>query len=224
MYFQTIVKQRRAKNRILQLKDGDGNITDNLNEIENILHSHFESNCEDCSFRSVDKILEELQNLNIPTSRDEQNLSLNKPISYFEIECAVFQIGAHKALGPDGIPAFFFHVFWDIVKEDVTRVVQAFFHSSSLFKSLNHSYIVLIPKKPFLNEVSHFRPISLCNVIYKVISKVMVNRLKPVMDSLITPYQNAFIQGRNIFDNILLAHEIMDTLKKKKGKKFSLEL
>jgi len=58
-------------------------------------------------------------------------------------------------------------------------------------------------------------------VIYKVISKVMVNRLKPVMDNLITPYQNAFIQGRNISDNILLAHEIMDALKKKKGKKFS---
>ena len=90
-YFQTIVKQRRAKNRILQLTDGDGNITDNLNEIENILHSHFESNYEDRSFRSVDNILEELQNLNIPTLTDKQNLSLNKPISDFEIECAVFK-------------------------------------------------------------------------------------------------------------------------------------
>ena len=69
------------------------------------------------------------------------------------------------------------------MKEDVTRAVQAFFHSGSLFKPLNHSYIFLIPKKPFPDEVSHFRPISLCNVIYKVISKVMVNRLKPVMDS-----------------------------------------
>ena len=182
-YFQTIVKQKRAKDRILQLKDGDGNITDNLNEIENILHSHFESNYEDISFRSVDDILEELQNLNIPTLTDEQNLSLNKPISDFEIECAVFQIGAHRAPSPDGILAFFFLVFWDIVKEDVTRAIQAFFHSGSLFKPLNHSYIVLIPKKPFPDEVSHFRPISLYNVIYKMMSKVMVNRLKPVMDS-----------------------------------------
>ena len=59
-YFQTIVKQRRAKNRILQLKDGDGNITDNLDEIEKILHSHFESNYEDCNIGSVDNIIEEL--------------------------------------------------------------------------------------------------------------------------------------------------------------------
>ena len=187
-YFQTIVKQRRAKNIILRLKDGDANITDNLNKIENILHSHFESNYEDCSLRSVDNILEELQNLNILTLIDEQNLALNKPISDFEIKCVMFQIGAHKAPGLDGIPAFFFHVFWDIMKEDVIRAIQAFFHSGSLLKPLNHFYIVLIPKKPFPNEVSHFRPISLCNVIYKVISKVMVNRLKPIMESLITPY------------------------------------
>ena len=222
-YFKTIVKQRRATNRILQLKDGDGNFTDNLNEIKNILLSHFKSNYEDCSSRSVNNILKELQPLNIPTLTDEQHFSLNKPISDFEIECAVFQLGAHKAPGPDGIPTFFFHAFWDIVKEDVTRSVQAIFHLVSLFKPLNHSYIVLIPKKPFPDEVSHFRPISLCNVIYKVISKVMVNRLKPVMDSLITPYQNAFIQRINISGNILLSHEIMDTLKKKKWKKFSFE-
>ena len=136
----------------------------------------------------MDNILEELQPLNIPTLTDKQHFSLNKPISDFEIKWAVFQLGAHKAPGPYGIPAFFFQAFWDIVKEDVTRAVQAFFHSSSLFKPLNHSYIVLIPKKPFPNEVSHFRPISLCNVIYKVVSKVMVNRLKPIIDSLITPY------------------------------------
>lgn len=78
-YFQTIVKQRRAKNRILQLKDGDGNFTDNLNEIENILLPHFKSNYEDCSFRSVDNILEELQPLNIPTLTDEKHFhSINQ--------------------------------------------------------------------------------------------------------------------------------------------------
>ena len=97
--------------------------------------------------------------------------------------------------------------------------MHAFFHSGSLLKSLNQTFLTLIPKVNFPVDVSHFRPISLCNVIYKIISKIMVSRLKPFMDMLITPYQNAFIQGRNITNNILLAHEIFDTLRKKKGRK-----
>ena len=67
--------------------------------------------------------------------------------------------------------------------------------------------------------MSQFRPISLCNVTYKIISKILVNRLKPLMDNLITPFQNAFIQGCQITDNIILAQEIFEFLKKKqKGK------
>ena len=133
----------------------------------------------------------------------------------------MFQLGPHKAPGPNDIPAFFYHEFWSIVKVDVINTVQAFFHSGSLFKPLNHTFIILIPKVTYLEEVKHFRPINLYNVIYKVISKIIVNRLKPLMDTFITPFQNAFIQGRNISDNILLAHEIMDGLRKKRGKKYS---
>lgn len=105
----------------------------------------------------------------------------------------MFQLGPHKAPGPNGIPAFFYHEFWSIVKVDVINTVQAFFHSGSLFKPLNHTFIILIPKVTYLEEVKHFRPISLYNVICKVISKIIVNRLKPLMNTFITPFQNAFI-------------------------------
>ena len=98
---------------------------------------------------------------------------------------------------------------------------KPFFHFGSLLKVLNQTFITLIPKIPNPEEVSHFRPISLCKVFCKIISKVLVNRLKPIMDSIITPYQNAFIKGRNIFDNILLAHEIIDVIRKKKGRRDS---
>ena len=119
----------------------------------------------------------------------------SEPVTIKEIESTVFQLGPSKAPGPNGFPAFSYQEFWQIVKQDVCNSVQAFFHSGSLLKSLNQTYLTLIPKVTFLEFVSQFRPISLCNVIYKIISKLMVNRLKPFMDTLITPFQNAFISG-----------------------------
>lgn len=133
----------------------------------------------------------------------------------------MFLLGSHKVPSPDGIPAFFFQHFLDTVKTDVINTVQAFFHLGSLCRALNHTLITLVPKISLPEEVSHFRPISLCIVLYKVISKILVNRLKLFMESIISPCQNAFIQGRNISDNIFLAHEIMDALRKKKGRKYN---
>ena len=104
------------------------------------------------------------------------------------------------------------------------NAVQAFFHSGDLLKVLNQTFITLIPKIPNFEEVSHFRPISLCNVFYKIILKVLANKLKPIMDSIITPYQNAFIKGRNISDNILLVREIIDVIRKKRERRDSFRV
>ena len=220
-FFQTVVKQRRARSRILQIKNDQGLLADIPEEIENILTSHFRKSYENYNNTNVNDIIHELENLPIPVLSEQQCSMLNRPIFDIEIKEAFFQLGPHKAPGPDGIPAFFFQEFWNMVKFDVINTVQAFFHSSSLFKPLNYTFINLIPKIAYPNEVTHFRPISLCNVVYKVMSELLVNRLKPIMDSLITPYQNASIQGKNISDDILLAHEILNVLRKKKGRKFS---
>ena len=218
-YFQTLVKQRRARSKILHLKLENGEFTEDLEVIENTLVTHFKEQFTDIESRSLQEISEELQSLPIPQIDHHQQQLLDMPVTNEEIERAIFQMGPHKAPGPNRIPAFFFQEFWDIVKQDILLSVKAFFHSGSLLKSLNHTYITLIPKMNNHDEVTHFRPISLCNVTYKIISKILVNRLKPLMDKLISPFQNAFIQGRSITDNILLAHEIFDTLKKKKGRK-----
>jgi hypothetical protein len=103
---------------------------------------------------------------------------------------------------------------------DIINMVRAFFHLGFMLKTLNHTFITLIPKIPNPKKLSQFRPIALCNVSYKIISKILVNRLKPFMDSLITPYQNAFVQGRQITDNIILAQEVFEFLKKKKKGKW----
>ncbi|KAL0001694.1 hypothetical protein SO802_015475 [Lithocarpus litseifolius] len=164
------------------------------------------------------KLQEELETLPIPRLNQSQQQQLDRPVTNEEIVWAVHQLNPHKSPGLDGIPAFFYQEFWGLVKQDVLNYVHAFFHSGTLLKSLNQTYLTLIPKINPLEEVNHFQPISLCNVSYKIISKILVSRLKPYMDRLITPYQNAFVQGRNITDNILIAHEIFDILKRKKGR------
>ena len=160
-----------------------------------------------------------LESLPIPKLNQSQQQQLDRPVTDEEIVWAVHQLNPHKSSGPDGIPAFFYQEFWSLVRQDVLNYVHAFFHSGTPLKSLNQTYLTLIPKINSLEEVNHFRPISRRNVSYKIISKIMVSRLKPYMDRLITPFQNAFVQGRNITDNILIAHEIFDILKRKKGRK-----
>ena len=223
-YFQTIVNQRRARNRITLLKREDGSNTNNIEEIENLLVKHFKDRFYEPNSYSFDSILENLSTIRFPKLSQQQVLQLDSPISNDEIEMVVFQLGAHKALGPVGIPTFFFQEYWAMVKQDILNSTQAFFHSGSLLKALNKTFITLIPKVSVPEEVTQFRPINLCNVTYKIITKIMVNRLKPLMNSLISPFQNAFIQDRNISDNILLAHEIMDTIGKKRAGKKGMEL
>lgn len=134
-----------------------------------------------------------------PVITEEMNYSLLKPYSAEEISNALFQIGPLKAPGPDGLSGRFFQRNWQVLKEDVVRAVQEFFFSNGVMApGVNDTCIVLIPKVPYPETLKDFRPISLCNVIYKVVSKCLVNRLRPLLDSIISPHQSAFIPGRMI--------------------------
>ena len=125
-----------------------------------------------------------------------------------------------KAPGPDGFNGLFYQKFWEVVNKDVKEAVKSFFINGRMLKELNATEIVLIPKVKGPEEVTQFRPISLCNFAYKVISKIMVNRMQERMGEIITENQSAFLAGRQIQDNILVAQEVFHFLKmKKRGKK-----
>ena len=97
-------------------------------------------------------------------------------------------------------------------------MVRVFFHSEHLLKEINRTFITLIPKLESSEAPHHYRPISLCNVSYKIIAKILANRVKPLLNKIISPLQGAFAPRRLINDNIMLAYEILHSFKKKKGK------
>ncbi|XP_010674016.1 uncharacterized protein LOC104890294 [Beta vulgaris subsp. vulgaris] len=161
-----------------------------------------------------------IQNL-IPQITLEQQLNLVKPITLEEVKQVIFQMGSLKAPGPDGIPAMFYQKYWSIVGKDIWQAVSHFFSSGFLLKEWNYTNICLIPKKERPEEASQFRPISMCNVIYKAISKLISNRLKPILKSVVSPYQNAFVPGRLMSDNCLIAHELVSGIKQRtRGKQY----
>ena len=150
---------------------------------------------------------------------------LPREYSADEIKAALFQMGPTKVPGLDGMNAFFYQNFWHIVGDDVTAVVLDFLNSGLMLPDINYTHIVLIPKMKELEKISDYRPISLCNVIYKVISKVLANRLKTILPHLISPSQSAFVPGHLIIDNVLVAYESLHSMhNKRSGKRGSLAL
>ncbi|CAN6545401.1 unnamed protein product [Malus baccata var. baccata] len=151
------------------------------------------------------------------------NMGLVTPVSDDEIKEAVLEMGCLKAPGPDRFQGVFYHSFWETIRADVLAVVKALIQDSTIPGTLNATHIVLIPKVANPESVSQFRPISLCNYSYKILSKVLANRLRVLMPTIISPSHNAFVAGRQIQDSIGIAHELFHFLKERTAKtKFEL--
>ena len=146
------------------------------------------------------------------------NQLLMAPFSREEVKKALFSIGDLKAPGSDGLHAIFFKRFWDMLGDDLTDEVLHAINNADIPEGWNDTTIVMIPKVENPEKVAQFRPISLCNVVYKIISKVLSCRLKVILPDIISHHQSAFVPGRLLTDNILLAYECIHTMKKKKGK------
>jgi hypothetical protein len=168
---------RRRKNNIRKLKRSDGSWTSDSREIENMATEFFQNLCTREENINPDIIIDMLEQC----VNEEMNANLYAPFSEKEITDALFQIGPLKAPGPDGFPAHFLQGNWGLLRDDVARAVQRFFLDGIMPDEVNDTAIVLIPKKVDPEELKDFRPISLCNVIFKVISKCLVNRLRPIL-------------------------------------------
>lgn len=124
-----------------------------------------------------------------------------------------------------GLLFYFFQKYWGNIGQYVSNAIINFFEGGRMLKNVNHTIITLIPKVKQVESIKDLRPIRLCNVFYKIITKILTNRLQAFIDSIIDEEQNAFVKGRLIFDNILHGHEFIHSLNQRKnGKNYGMAL
>lgn len=166
-----------------EIKLEDGSWINDREDIQNYFVEKFKAlyqSSEPC-------IPHNIENLIKPCISDEEKLELCRIPSREEIKKAVFGMKSLKAFGPDGFLALFYKHYQDIVEDQVFMATQSFFHNGWLLKNFNQTYISLIPKKSGACNFNKFHPIGLCNVCYKVISKILVNRLILLLDKMVDP-------------------------------------
>jgi hypothetical protein len=144
------------------------------------------------------------------------NDGMDAPYLEEEIKKALFQMAPSKAPGVDGFTAGFFQRHWNLIKDDVVSAVLDFLNGGILPVGLNDTSITLIPKVRHPQRISQYRPISLCSVLYKIGAKCIANRLRVFLDDIIGEEQSAFVPGRLITDNVLIAYESVHALRRRK--------
>ena len=209
-YFHSVLSSRYRRNAIVSLMVNDS-LVEGVQPIRQAVFSHFRDHlaASDMYRSGVDNLI--FKNL----SYAEGN-GLIKPFSVDEVKTTIWDCDSYKSPGPDNVHFGFIKEFWEVVKGDIMRFIQDFHRNDKLTKGINTTFITLIPKVDSLHRLNDFRPISLVDCLYKILSKVLANRLKMVMGSLIVETQTAFVKDRQILDGILIANEVVDEARKSK--------
>jgi len=166
-------------------------------------------------FKSAHQEERTLPHLGLPNEvLDVDNLRLIQLLDIEEIKIALFSIDSNKTPRLGGFGVGFFKQYWHIVEHDFYNYILEFFRNGKILREINHTFITLIPKIGNPSQTTHYRPI-----VYKTIAKILVNRMRPLLDNLVSPYQSTFIPCRSIHDNILLTHEIIDKFNRAKERR-----
>lgn len=117
----------------------------------------------------------------------EMHISMGEPFTEQEVTIAFFQMNSYGAPSPFGFPAHFYYIFWLNVKNDVCQFALKILNNNSSLEEINTTFVVLIPKLKEARRVGDFRPIILCNVLYKIVAKTIANRIKQFLPLIIFP-------------------------------------
>jgi hypothetical protein len=221
IFFHGIANGRRRKCSIFSLESEGGDISDPVelrNHIEGYYKNLFGSE-ERGSVRLQEDLWGEVGYLSL-----EEADSLIKPFFEEEIKNALEEMNSNSAPGPDGLFAAFYKTFWDKVKSSIIEMFGKFYREEMNLSRLNYGMISLILKIKEANNIKQFKPICLLGVDYKWITKVLTKRLTAVVDSVVSGIETTFIPGRNILEGVVILHETMHELKRRKKKGIILKL
>ncbi|KAL0300009.1 UNVERIFIED_CONTAM: hypothetical protein Scaly_3063100 [Sesamum calycinum] len=206
-YFHSLVKKKRLKSTIHRIFEENQKISD-PDQIKDSAARYFENLLSGISHRNdTPDFPFQFSKLSLDALHSISNIPTQE-----EIMDIVFSIDKDSVAGPDGFSSVFFQKCWDFIKNDIQEAVRDFFCGTPMSRSFKATTIVLIPKVESPQTWSDFRPISLCNVTNKILSKLLYKKLSLSLLNLISPSQSGFITGRLISDNILMAQEMIHHL------------
>ncbi|XP_039119691.1 uncharacterized protein LOC120255989 [Dioscorea cayenensis subsp. rotundata] len=210
-FFHRSVRVRRHHNSISSISDNKGGCFNVPEQIEQVFLDHFSTLWNSADSRSTEQVLEAIPP-DLPTLTYDQQTFLSKTVTKDEIYATLLSLPVGKSPGPDGMNVEFYKFFWNDLEKHLVPAILYFFEKVVMPGAWGRTYITLIPKREHPKFVSDFRPISLCNVAYKIVTKILANRLKNVIACLVGKEQCGFVPGRSPVDNIIAVQEMIHTI------------
>jgi len=203
------MSKRRCHNAITMVPVGDSTI-EGVHNIRTTVYEHFSSH-----FKSSGEARPSVGALQFRKLSFGEGGNLTKPFLIEEVKKAVWDCDGSNSPRPDGIIFDFIRRFWELLQDEFMRFLVEFHRNGKSTKGINSTFIALIPKIHSAQRLNDFRPISLVGCLYKVLAKVLANRLRMVIGSVVSDTQSTFIHGKQIVDGILIANEVVDEARRR---------
>jgi len=208
-FFHASIKWRRMRNEIKEVKCNlSGNWEEEPNKVKEMVWDFYRnkmSATEDIGVRLDNVVFKEIS--------ESENRFLSDPFDEKEIKESIWNCGSHKSPGPDGVTFNFIKNNWSFLEKEMYGAVKFFHKEGKIPKGCNASFITLIPKSENPQSLEEYRPISLVGCLYKILTKVLANRIKKVIGSVIDVSQSAFLSNSGLLDSVLVMNEVVDDLK-----------
>eukprot|EP00253_Pinus_taeda_P019711 PITA_19711 len=205
-FFHNYAKGRKVKNTIWSLPTPDGDVADTFPKLSQMGSSHFRNLYKQPQAASIAEIINIAGHFPKFVNEDEAD-HLFYPVSPEELESTIKWFQKDRSPGPDGWTIEFYIAFYELISNDLLRVIEECREMGTLYNAINSTFIALIPKLDPPSSFDDYRPISLCNVLYKIISKIIANRIHPILSRHIAPHQFAFLEHRQIHEAVGAAQE-----------------